>query len=100
MMAVGNVQRGNSSRRLNQPVATAAVHAPDRVTHTVTRLEIDERLGPGGLRNDLIDVCASAIDQKHRPGLGLEREHMPRTIVFLVAPRPFVLLDDAAIVLV
>ena len=70
------------------------------MTHTVNRVEIDERLGPGSLRHDLIDVGARTVGQKHRPGLRAEREHVARAIVFLVAPRPLVLLDDVAVVLV
>ena len=100
MMTVGDVQRGNPPGRLNQPVAIAAVHAPERVAHAVNRLEIDERLGLDRLRDELIDLRARTVNQKHRAGLRAERQHVPGAIVFLVAPRPFVLLDDVAVVFV
>ena len=51
-------------------------------------------------RGDAIDLGGRAVGEKHRTGLRAEREHVPRAIVFLVAPRPLVLLDDVAIVLV
>ena len=34
------------------------------------------------------------------PGLRAEREHVARAVVFLVASRPLVFLDDVAVVLV
>jgi hypothetical protein len=40
------------------------------------------------------------MKQEHGAGLGAERNHVPRAIVFLVAPRPLVLPDDVLLVLV
>jgi hypothetical protein len=100
MMTVGDVQRGNSPGCLDEGVAIAAVHAPQRMTHRIGCLEVDQRLGLDGLRDDPIDLGARAVDQEYRAGLRADGQHVPGPIVFLVGTRPFVLLDDAALVLI
>src|SRR5438477_176571 len=52
------------------------------------------------LLRDAGDVPLRAIGEEDGAGLRAKREHVARAIVFLVAPRALVLLDDVAVVLV
>ena len=100
MVAVGDVERGDAADRRDERVARCAADAPQGVPHLVGRREIDDRLALRHLGDDPIDVGGRAIRQEHRPRLRAEREHVLRAIVFLVAARALVLLDDVAVVLV
>ena len=51
-------------------------------------------------RASAIDPCRGLVGQEHDAGLGAELDHVPRAVVFLVAPRALVLLDDVLLVLV
>src|SRR5206468_7082127 len=98
MVAVGDIQRGDALEGCHQRVAVGAAGAPDRVANMVGRLEVEKRRARGYPLRDPIDVAGCAIRQEYGSGLGAERDHMPRSIVLLVAPGPLVLLDDVAIV--
>ena len=69
--------------------------------HAVGRREIDRAARRRSPRAAIaIDVGDGAIGEEHRTGLRAERQHVPRAVVFLVAPRALVLLDDVAVVFV
>jgi hypothetical protein len=62
--------------------------------------EVEERRrGHDGARH-AIDPCRGLVGQEHDAGLRAELDHVPRAVVFLVAPRALVLLDDVLLVLV
>ncbi len=100
VVTVGDVQRLDRRKRLDKRIAVCPAHRPHRVANGVRRREIKQRLAGAEPPYDGIDRRRRAICEKHRPRLRADRDHVPRPIVFLVPPRPFVLLDDVAVVLV
>src|SRR5438309_1899613 len=100
MMAVGDVQRRNSPECRDERITVDAADRPDRVPDEVGRLEIEERRGERGSGRESIDLGRRAVGQEHGTGLRHQRDHVTRAVVFLVSPRPFVFLDDAAVVFV
>jgi hypothetical protein len=98
MVPIGDVEGRKLRKRRDQRVAIRSGYRPQRVFDAIDRLKIDEwRRGddPGG---DRIDGRRRLVDQEHRAGLGMHRLDVAGAIVFLVAPRPFVLLDHVGIV--
>ena len=100
MVSVGNIQRWHRRKRLHQGTFVSRVHPPDGVQHAVGRCEIVERPGGCHMLDEAVDRRRRAVDQEHRAGLGMQRQQVPRAIVFLVLSRALVLLDDVALVLV
>ena len=100
MMAVGDIQRRDLCKRVDERIAVVTAEAPQRVPNAVGCLDIEQRAALRSLGHDRVDRRLSAVHHEHRAGLSAEREHMTRAVVFLVAPCPLVLLDDAAVVLV
>jgi hypothetical protein len=70
------------------------------MAHVVRRLEIDRRSCRRRAYRNPIDVIRRAVGEEYRTGLRAHRDHVARAVVFLVAPRALVLLDDVAIVFV
>ena len=68
--------------------------------HAVRGGEIEQRVVARAPRRDVVHVSRRAICQKHRAGLRAEGEHVAGAVVFFVASRPLVFLDDVAVVFV
>ena len=100
MVAVGDIERRNSGKRLDQGIPDAARDSPDGMPHAVRGFEVEQRPGRFLARGDRIDIRCGTVREEHRSGLSAERDHVPRSIVFLVAAGPLVLLDEPAVVLV
>ena len=83
-------QRGGLSR----------LHPPDRVVHAVVGAEVVERRVGRDRAAEPIDGLGRLVGQEHDAGLRAQLDDVPRAIVFLVAPRALVLLDDVLLVLV
>ena len=101
MVAVGDVQRGDAGERRDERVA---VGAADRARSCAARRRPRVKSMSGGAAvaraADAIDLRRRAVGEEHRAGLRAEGEHVARAVVFLVAARALVLLDDVAIVFV
>jgi hypothetical protein len=98
MVSVGDVEGRHPRERPNQRVAIGSGHWPQRVSHAICRLEIDERWRGHDPCGDGIDVRGGLMNQENGTGLGAQRLDVAGAIVFLVAARPFVLLDHAGVV--
>ena len=98
MVAIGDVKRRQPRERRDERIAIGPGDPPQRVRDAVRRGKIDERRRRDDARGDGVDLGARLVDQEHRSGLRVQRQHVAGAIVFLVAPRPFVLLDDVLVV--
>ena len=83
----------------NDDTVSSAVGLP-HVADPIRSGEAVERSAGGDRGHCAIDARMVAMSEKHRAGLRAQCHHVPRPIVFLVAPGALVLLDDVAIVLV
>ena len=100
VMSVGNIQRRNAGKRRHEPGNLTAARPPQRMAHTVDRLEVEKRRARGRLPRDRVDGARGSIGQEDGARLRAQRQQVPRAIVFLVGPRPLVLLDEIPVVLV
>jgi hypothetical protein len=62
--------------------------------------KVEERRTSANPRYDGLNRRFSSEGEEHETRLSTKGDHVPRTVVFLVLPGPFVLLDDAAVVLI
>ena len=81
-------------------LAESARRAPDRVLHAVGGSEVVERWRSETAGDFGVDFRRAAIGQEHHTRLRPQLDDVPRAIVFLVAARTLVLLDDVLLVLV
>ena len=100
MMAIRDIQRGNAGKCGHERITVASDDAPERMMHAVRGLEIGHRVASRRAVHDQIDVRIRPVRQKYGPGLRAKGQHVTGAIVFLVRPRPLVLPDDVAVVLV
>ena len=68
--------------------------------HAIRRREIEQRWAVSHPRRDGVDGEGGGIRQEYGPGLRAQIDDVPGAVVFLVLPRPLVLADDVALVLV
>ena len=100
MMAVGDVERRNPAETRRRAARVLETRPPDRVADAVGRGEVVQRLAAVDLPRQRVDRAIGAIGQKHHAGLRPKLDDVARAIVFLVAARALVLLDDVRLVLV
>jgi hypothetical protein len=68
--------------------------------HIVGGREVEDRRGLRDAGGDGVERGGRLVRQEDDTCLGAQLHHVPRAIVFLVAPRPLVLLDDVLFVFV
>ncbi len=100
MVTVRDVQRRDSRERLDDGAGLIEPGPPHRVLHAVRRREVVERFACCGLSCERVDSRQRSIREEDHAGLRSERHHVLCPIVFLVAPRALVLLDDVGVVLI
>src|SRR5829696_8162847 len=66
-MAIGNVQRLNVRKCVDDCLIFAACNQPDLVAHIVGGAEIEQRLARHDAANDRVHLLRGAIGEKHRP---------------------------------
>ena len=70
--------------------------APDRVLNAIRRSEVKQRRLAGDAADDAIDRGGRTVREKHGSGLRAQIHHVPRPVVFLVAPGVLVLVRQLA----
>src|SRR5688572_26557351 len=98
MMAVRNIKRVHRRECLDECRHEPPLDPPDRMPHAIEGLEFDKRrLSQPDAASKVVDLRIRTMRQKHGTGLRTQLDDVPRAIIFLVLPRPFMLFDDAAV---
>ena len=98
VVAIGDVRTGHLRECCNDAIHIG--NPPNLVPHTCLAVTGQQRRRFDHAGQKLVDRRSILICHQHRPRLSAKRQHMPRAVVFLVTARQFVLLDQAAFVLV
>src|SRR4029079_3230989 len=92
MVPVGDVERGDARKGVDDLAGFPSAHLPDRVVHAVVGAEVVDRLVGGDRAAQAIDGLGAAVGQEHDAGLRAQLDDVARAIVFLVRARALVLL--------
>ncbi len=99
-MAIGDVERRQAAERADDGIHVGAGDLPQGVRHAIRRHKVVDRLGLRHARGHGIDGWRRRIRQEHGAGLRPQLGDVARAIVFLVAARLLVLLDEPRVVFV
>jgi hypothetical protein len=94
MMPVGDVQRRHGvEERGDARDAVRVADRPDGVAGAVVECRSGVGRPTHGVREERVDLGRARVRHEHRPGLRVERLHVPHAVVFLVRARMLVLAD-------
>ena len=97
VMAIRHIRDGHLREGLDEGLRSR--HAPHGVLNAIRCGEIVKRRFLLHGVHELIDRRGIAIGEEHRAGIRAQRADEPRAIVFLIATRLLVFLDDVVLVI-
>ena len=101
MVTVGNVESIDTGECVDECLRRRRIDWPYRMADAIECGEINQRLAARAQPiGELANRRVRTMCQKHRTGLRPQLGDVPRTVVFLVSARTFVLLDCTGIVFV